>query len=370
MKKIIFILVSSLAVMTFPSFGQNCSGTATLNVTISPALTINGNVTNGGCGGALGAIALDVTGSTLPYTYLWSNGATTEDISNLTAGNYTVTVTGNNGCSETESFVVSTSGGAAPSLTGSVTNAGCGTGEITVSASGGSEPYGYMWSNGGQTATISNLSAGNYTVTVSSNGGCTSTASYAVTTAIPVPVIISTSRTCNSITFTWSGPNTGTYEVRYKVGTTASPVVNVGNNHTHTFTGLAQNTKYKVFVRHRCPNGQRGAWAQAVIKTLICFGEPGTNDIQLNTVPNGDVSLALFPNPASDEVNIVFQSQSSKKSTLFLQNAAGQWIQTIENIPHQGEIYRLDTRNLTPGFYWITVRQGDRIKTEKLVIED
>ncbi|MBK9457943.1 MAG: SprB repeat-containing protein [Sphingobacteriales bacterium] len=46
-----------------------------------------------------GSINITVSGGTLPYTFVWSNAATTEDISNLNAATYTVTVTTNNGCS-------------------------------------------------------------------------------------------------------------------------------------------------------------------------------------------------------------------------------------------------------------------------------
>lgn len=138
--------------------------------------------TNATCGQSNGTALATATGGTSPYTYLWSNNATTASVSGLAAGTYSVTVTSANSCTATQSVTITSSTGTAPTLTMSSTNAACGSnnGTATVTATGGTTPYSYLWSNLATTATISGLGAGTYSVTVTA-GNCTSTSSVVIT---------------------------------------------------------------------------------------------------------------------------------------------------------------------------------------------
>ena len=113
-------------------------------------------------------------GGTGPYTYLWSNNATTPTITALCEGNYTVTITDFKGC--TAQGNVTIGDGVAITATAIPTMANCGQcdGEITVTGGGGSgAPYTYLWSvNGSSSPTISNLCPGNYLVEITDNLGC------------------------------------------------------------------------------------------------------------------------------------------------------------------------------------------------------
>lgn len=152
----------------------------TLDIT-SAVITNEACVAGVGTNGQ-GAVNISVAGATAPYTYSWSNGATTQDISGITDGQYTVTVTSANGCSLTESFTVLANGSNIAITSSSIADEACssGAGSISVTMSSDSGPYNYMWSNGSTSEDLQNLSAGNYTLTVSNSFGCQLTQSFTV----------------------------------------------------------------------------------------------------------------------------------------------------------------------------------------------
>ena len=126
-----------------------------------------------------GSIDLTVIGGTLPYTFAWSTGDTTEDLSNLPAGNYSVVITDANGCNHTNSTMVNQpSNGLSLSLSSPSYNGyniACfddNTGSIIANSAGGIGILTYSWSNGDTTQNISNLSAGSYSITITDSIGC------------------------------------------------------------------------------------------------------------------------------------------------------------------------------------------------------
>jgi gliding motility-associated-like protein len=140
--------------------------------TNGPVLTLS-NQTNVSCyAGANGAIDILVTAGVSPYTYLWSNGAVTQDISNIPAGNYSVTITDANGCIASQQFAVAQNDSIA--IQSTIVDANCGqnSGSISLNVSGGTSPYSYNWSSGGTTSAINNLIAGTYTVTITDGQLC------------------------------------------------------------------------------------------------------------------------------------------------------------------------------------------------------
>src|SRR4029077_1335171 len=111
-----------------------------------------------------------------PYHYLWSTGATTDSISGLTGGIYSVIVTDSGGCQKTVYLQIQSP----PQIVfnQSVIGTGCGagsTGSITTNVSGGKPPFSYLWSTGATTTSIPGLTAGTYTLTVTDSTGCTNT---------------------------------------------------------------------------------------------------------------------------------------------------------------------------------------------------
>jgi len=114
-----------------------------------------------------------VSGGIQNYSYLWSNGNTTNSINNLIAGDYIVTVTDANGCSKFSSIKINQPIELNLATTKSDVNChGGNDGNAKVIPSGGTPNYSYLWSNGATTDVINNLSTGNYSVTVTDANGC------------------------------------------------------------------------------------------------------------------------------------------------------------------------------------------------------
>lgn len=156
--------------------GCTASGAAVVDY-FSEGLWLTPHSTNASCGQSDGTAGVSVMSGAPPYYYVWNTGATDSEISNLSPGVYSVTVVDANGCSNAAEAIV----GTAPqfSMTPEIAFETCMNahdGAISLHLSGGQPPYGTLWSTGDTSDNITNLAAGNYTVTVSDNSGCSSIA--------------------------------------------------------------------------------------------------------------------------------------------------------------------------------------------------
>ncbi len=127
-----------------------------------------------------GGINLDVSSDWMPLTFAWSNGADTEDISNLQAGAYTLTATDASGCALVETFFVSEPTPIDIAAAHTCPSAAGGDGAFDVTVTGGTGGYAFAWSNGATQQNISGLANGTYTLTVTDFNACSTMASYYV----------------------------------------------------------------------------------------------------------------------------------------------------------------------------------------------
>ncbi|MCB9343619.1 MAG: gliding motility-associated C-terminal domain-containing protein [Lewinellaceae bacterium] len=182
---------------------QGCSGSVSSNVTINgplAALTISNTTTPGTCfGEPTGSIDLTVSGGWGGYTYAWPSGLPSiPDPVGVSSGTYVVTVTDNNGCSGTNTVVVSGPQSAISYGAPQVTNVSCfgqGNGSICITPSGGAgAPYSVIWSNGQNTNCINNLQPGPYSLTITDGQQCTNVFS-AIDVAGPMPLVLNATTT-------------------------------------------------------------------------------------------------------------------------------------------------------------------------------
>ncbi|MCB0430729.1 MAG: gliding motility-associated C-terminal domain-containing protein [Flavobacteriales bacterium] len=146
-------------------------------------LRINFTTTNISClGNQTGAIDVEIEGGSPPFTYVWTQGSTTQDISGLSAGSYAVVVSDVRGCVANESTTLTEpASGMEPTYTNTEIKCnGQATASIDVTVTGGTTPYTYSWSNGATSEDLSNLPAGTYILSLSDGNGCPDTVSVTV----------------------------------------------------------------------------------------------------------------------------------------------------------------------------------------------
>ena len=261
---------------------NGCTKTVTGIVVGQPAAALDGTATTtaASCFGlSNGTATVTPSGGTAGYTYLWSSGALTPTATGLAAGTYSVEITDANGCTKTISNIVVNQPTVItpnPSQTDVSCNSGA-NGSATVTPTGGTGSYTYLWNTGATTPTINGLSAGTYGVTITDANSCPMTQSFTI--AQPAALVASegakTNASCN-------GGSNGTATVAVAGGVAPYAYSWTSNSSTTaTATGLAAGT-YNVTVTddNGCTTTQSftitepAAFAVTSTQTNVkCFGD-------------------------------------------------------------------------------------------------
>jgi gliding motility-associated-like protein len=306
--------------------GNGCTAQSSSTVTqpsqaISATISVTQNVL---ChGGNSGSIDLSPSGGTVPYTYLWSNGTTTQDLTNIAAGTYTVTVTDANGCSTVKSATV-TQPSASLSLTASMTQPvscrGGNNGSANAVTNGGTTPYTYLWSNGATTASVTGLAAGSYTVTVTDANSCTAVAMVTITQPSAVlAATISSQQAVNcfggnngSINLSVSG-GTGPYAFNWSNGATTEDVNGLSaGSYTVTVTD-SRGCSAQASATITQPSASVTASA-SVTQNVSCFG--GNNGSVALNVSGGTPPYSYLWNNGSTQQNLTGLSAGTYSVTV------------------------------------------------------
>ncbi|WP_323755537.1 PKD domain-containing protein [Roseivirga sp.] len=265
---------------------NGCTVQETFNITMPSALNVTASTSNLTCNGTLnGAIDLTVTGGTAPYTYAWNNGATTQDLTNISGGTYQVTITDANSCSLNRTYTITEPLALVATVTKQdVTCFGQGDGDIDVTISGGNAPYSYSWSNGAITKDLANISGGTYTLTVTDNKGCQTVKTVIIDE--PTAALAATGTTTDVSCF---GGNNGAVDLTVTGGT--APYTYAWNNGktTQDVSGLTAGN-YQVVV-----TDARGC----TVSVTFTIGSPSqvqatasVTNITCNGADNGAIDLS------------------------------------------------------------------------------
>lgn len=221
---------------------------------IMPTITATANITQPTCGNN-GSLNLTISGGVAPYnTYWYKDGAyigNTEDLSNIGAGSYRVSVSSNWVCFAHDDFTFVVGDANSQYVTVQTTPENCPDNDGTATATpvNMSGTISYLWNNGQTGATATGLNTGNYTVTVSSSNGCTVTAAgfvnHQINTATATANI--TQPTCGSngsLDLVVSG-GTAPYTYQWSKQNTNGGFVNIGNTQDLTNIGVGY---YRVII--------------------------------------------------------------------------------------------------------------------------
>lgn len=208
-----------------------------VTVVNAPTLTASGTATT--CGNNNGAATSSASGGAGSYTYAWSNGASTANISGLASGSYTVTVTDGAGCTDVQTVSVGASASVSASSSGNATTCGLNNGTASATGSGGTGSFSYAWSNGATAQNLTGLASGTYTVTITDGAGCTDVSTVSVGSSSAVSASGSgSSTTCGqnngAATATGSG-GTGSFTYAWSNGATAQNLSGLASG-TYTVT--------------------------------------------------------------------------------------------------------------------------------------
>ncbi|HKR04144.1 MAG TPA: kelch repeat-containing protein [Bacteroidia bacterium] len=291
---------------------------------------------NGSCDGSASVTFPD---SNAVVSYLWSTTATTQSISGLCAGSYTVSVTDTAGCSAAITVIVSEPGVITAAFIDSVPACnGASDGSLCALASGGTPPYFYVWSGSQTTSCIQNLSAGIYTVSITDSHGCTGTMSYNLTQPAQIQIFFT--------------PVNATCQTCANGSITASSVIGGMGPYTYSWSNGGTTS----FINNLLP----GTYTCCVTDALGCVfcdsavvGYPTSIDDVSTTA-----QISFGPNPFSDYFIIKAGNNELSGFKIKCFDQAGR-VMDVKIIRGKQNIV-MDTHALAEGIYFVEIAFGGK----------
>ena len=229
---------------------------------------------------AKGAVNISVSGGVEPYKYKWSNGAISQDIIDVKAGDYTVLFQDANGCVDSLSASVSQNSELVPAF--DIVNILCNgesTGSVDLTVNGGVEPYIYNWSNESSSQDLSNLVAGNYSAIITDNVGCINTVDAQITE--PPKFVASLESEKNILCFDQSTGNinirvsggVSPYNFAWSNGSTTQNLANISAGDYNLVATDANNCTQQISTSIEQPS--KIEYTINRINNVLCYGDNG-----------------------------------------------------------------------------------------------
>ncbi|MBL7926673.1 MAG: T9SS type A sorting domain-containing protein [Bacteroidia bacterium] len=311
-------------------------------------LQVTDSTTTETCASANAMAQVFINGASGAYTYLWSNGNTTDMISNITGGTYTVTVTDAAGCVIYKTVTVNADPIPVIDSAASV-NANCNattTGSAQIFVNSGILPYTFLWT-GNTTSTsdtANNLAAGNYSVLVTDANGCSVTQNFVINEPAAITSIITTSPD--------NGNNTGIAFAVVSGGTTPYSYFWSNGNTTATATGLAAGTYILVVTD---ANG-------CVYSTNVVVSSVSAIPDDVNVV-----SLQMYPNPVISNLSIKAQLHTASTVTFHVFDVTGKIIYTYLSEVTKEVNHQINTATWAAGNYMVQMVTDSGVSLQRIV---
>lgn len=373
----------------------------TLNVNAYPSVDLGNDTTI--CDNQ--TVTLNASSGVFGSTYTWSPAVTSgSTYSANTAGTYSVVVS-NNGCTESDTIVISTLPAPVVALGNDTTL--CDGSTLTLDATSTASNVTYLWSDGSSTPTLTVTAAGNYQVTASSSNGCATTNDITIFyQAIPMPNLGNDTTLCQGETITLDATTSPTGFINWSDGT-GDPTITVSNSGTYSVTvttsiGCAGTDSVSINYSNvnvdfgadtldlinanplTLDAGNAGAtylWNTGETTQTISVNATGTFDVTVtdiygcsasgavvvvNTtstegIVNGQINI--YPNPASQY--IVVETNEANVVFARIMDVSGR-VLTAVNVQNQAQI---NIENLANGLYFLQFsnREGEVVGQTKFI---
>ncbi len=347
-----------------------CSVTASTMLTNPPQLTAVVSTVATECGQAIGEASVNANGGTGTYTYLWSNGGNTAQITGLIPGNYVVTVTDANGCTVSDSERVDVYGEGDVIITQlqGVLCFGNTTGVLQGEMTDGFAPYQYQWSSSAQNAgVLNNLPAGTYQVTVTDAVGCTGTAIHEITQPPQIVVsdlithILCRGDTNGDITLNVTG-GVSPYIYTWSNGASSSHISSLAAGAYSVVITDMNNCTYQGFYTVNQP--EKAVEVDLIVRDVICYntnsgavlatGDGGTPPYLIIWYKNGSIignGSELNSLPAGT-YNVVVRDQNNCETSQYFT------LNEPEELFVSFEVIAASCRGNDDGQAWLAVAGG------------